>query len=143
MAILEVLRGGLGPDFKLLMVRFQFCQKLGSIVDRCIVVVRRQGQSAIKMVLGLVDHADNRPENWLCSSSCCYGRLVIAGHDTSLELQDVITADDSHVSIALHEPFIFILVELGAAKGREIYSEPSHGLYETPCPNDDLTGRVK
>ena len=34
MAILEVLRAGLGPDFKLLVVRFQFCQKLGSIVDR-------------------------------------------------------------------------------------------------------------
>ena len=34
MAILEVLRAGVGPDFKLLVVRFQFCQKLGSIVDR-------------------------------------------------------------------------------------------------------------
>src|ERR1700723_3427098 len=31
MAILEILGAGLGPDFKLLVVLFQFCQKPGSI----------------------------------------------------------------------------------------------------------------
>src|ERR1700728_810512 len=54
-AILEILGAGLRPDFKLLVMLFQFCQKPRSIVDRGIVVVRRPSQRAIEMVFGLVD----------------------------------------------------------------------------------------
>src|ERR1700677_1572185 len=142
-AILEILGAGLRPDFKPLLMGLQLRQKLGSLVERRLIIVASRGQRAIEMVFGFVSHADNRPQHWLCSSSCCYGRLVISGHGKSLEVQSVITSPDSHISIALHELLIFIFLEMGAAKGRKFYSKPLHGQDEAPCSNDDLTGGCK
>ena len=45
MAILEVLRAGLRPDFELLLVGFQFREKLGSLVERRIIVVAAQASA--------------------------------------------------------------------------------------------------
>src|ERR1700677_2439498 len=142
-AILEILGAGLRPDFKPLLMGLQIRQKLGSLVERRLIVVASRGQRAIEMVFGFVSHADNRPQHWFCSSSCCDGCLVISGHDTGLELEGVITAPDYHISIAVHELLIFIFLELGAAKRRKFYSKPLHGQDEAPCSNDDLTGGVK
>ena len=54
MAILEVLRAGLRPDFKPLLMGLQFRQKLGSLVERRLIVVASRGQRAIEMVFGFV-----------------------------------------------------------------------------------------
>ena len=59
MAILEVLRAGLRPDFKSLLMGLQFRQKLGSLVERRLIVVASTGQRAIEMVFGFVNQADN------------------------------------------------------------------------------------
>src|SRR5271154_4255032 len=59
MAILEIVRAGLCPDLEPVLMGLQFCQKLGSLVDRRLIVMTSPRQRAIKMEFGLVDHADN------------------------------------------------------------------------------------
>src|SRR4030088_2331250 len=95
------------------------------------------------MVFGLLDHADIRPEKRGCPRSGRDGGAVIAGDHPSLELHDVIAAHNTCPAKALHKPFIFILVEVGASPCREVGREAPHCLDEAPRPNEDLTGGIE
>src|SRR3984957_6174614 len=58
-AILEILGAGLRPDFKPLLMGLQIRQKLGSLVERRLIVVASRGPRAIAVLFGFVSHAYN------------------------------------------------------------------------------------
>jgi len=106
-------------------------QKVLSLIGRCLVVVCRRRQRTVKMVFGLLDHADIRPEKrWLpslwprCACNC-------RSNTRSLKLHDVIAHTILVQPKRSIKPFISCSSksELSQVEGRR---EAPHCLDEAP-----------